>query len=462
MKTFPGCPPLILLFIALATLLMQAQNPSAPALSADEEIVRELTERYYLDFEKRDFEDQHAMWSPRSTDDSSKRRSYETWVKLKVEKFVVENVRVTGDQARVRITVHLSGVSAKTGKPLGGWLNRDVRLTHKLVKEDRNWLLLWQVPTDEDIVESVLAARNDKERQAIMAADKVVADREFISNYASAALGGPVKISPESSVDNLKFALKLAEQANADEEIGLINGYLGNSYMLLGDHALALIADMKARDISEKRGDARDVANAFNSIGVDYDNLGDPERALESYQKSVATVVPGIVPDSRFTRLSGNIAGTLLQMGRYDEAKSAYEKLLSFSTEKNLRHDTAAAYQGLCTVYSELGDLQRALGYCTKAEKECEEEKDPGQMAGIASKSAEVNYLLGNFDEALRLSGRIADLSNSLGYKDDASWRADMVAAQTLIALGKPDEAKGRLESAIRTVETFGDRALGG
>jgi tetratricopeptide (TPR) repeat protein len=56
---------------------------------------------------------------------------------------------------------------------------------------------------------------------------------------------------------------------------------------------------------------------ALNNLGIVYGNLGDAERALELYQRSVAV-------DSSSITL-GNIMFTLIRMGRFDEAMEAVE-----------------------------------------------------------------------------------------------------------------------------------------
>lgn len=56
---------------------------------------------------------------------------------------------------------------------------------------------------------------------------------------------------------------------------------------------------------------------ALNNLGIVYGNLGDAERALESYQRSVAV-------DSSSITL-GNIMFTQIQLGRFEEAAQAFE-----------------------------------------------------------------------------------------------------------------------------------------
>jgi len=366
-------------FLSLTTFLLFAATISAETSQIrdvpdnDEETLREITKSFYYEFEKPALDGQFGMWSPNSKDDSANREEmtkvFAGWDKMKVEKFQIRSVKIDGDNAAVAITVKVSGFSKKTGKPLGGWLNRDINLTHKFVRENGKWMMMWQISTAEDLTNSLLAANNDTEREQLLNQSRYVVDRDLISTYCSGAFDLAInQLEFEKALENEKFAFRLAESMGEKEAMALIQSYFAFIYERVGDHALSLLADIRTKEIYEEMGNPNGVANAYNSIGGDYSNLGDYRRALEFFEKSVATKTNGKVPVDRPSRLWGNIANTYLELGEYEKADETFQKLLAYSLQNKLAPSIAGAYQGLATISRYRGRDDEALAYYQKAE----------------------------------------------------------------------------------------------
>ncbi len=91
------------------------------------------------------------------------------------------------------------------------------------------------------------------------------------------------------------------------------------------------------------------IANRYNEIGDEFRELGQPDKALESFRQALST-------DPTNLRAQVSIANLHLEGRNYDQAVQGYEAAL------RIDEDDIAARSGLCTALLALGEAAVAMG----------------------------------------------------------------------------------------------------
>ncbi len=467
----------LLAFFFLITVLVSGQiAPDPSKQSADEAILRELTARFYYDYEKCDYEDQLSMWSPKSEDDSSKRKNtisqFTNYDQIKVQNFSINHVAINGDSADVRITVHVSAISKKTGKPMGpvgGWMGRDIYLTHKLIRENGKWLLLWQTDTAPDFVAELLKAKTEGEWNQLLADNKYIVNSELASYLAGeASASGKRDFDWPRAYAVVSLALRLAEEFEDKKTIAHVLDEMAWICVSLGDDAQALVRFQRAIELNLEFGDVRYAANLQNSVGTVYANMGEYSQALNYFQKSVDGMKS---PAGGMATM--NVARQHLEVGDYDRATDMFEKGLVDLTERSntetnvsrksqLKRSIQTPLMGIGDVNKAQGSYAAALEYYLKALPINEESKfDKGALLTTLTKLADVYLLLGNCPEAQKYAQRAVALATDIGF-NDRTVDPQVTLGQVYRALNQPDQARMEFDKAINTIEGMRGRTIGG
>jgi CHAT domain-containing protein len=464
---------LITAFSVLVLSQIEFSQNTATSQTADEETLRELTIRLYQDREKQDLEDYLSLWSPISTDAASKRENeteeFAAYERVKIEKFIIHSIRIQGETATVRISINLTGYNKKNGDFQHLiWCGPDVsecQLTHKLVKENGKWLILRQIESSKDLLSEFLELKTDAERETLLAENKDLVDRNFVNELSISALNlSSGKFDHQQALTLLRLALRLAEELKDKEIMAQTFSYLAPTYMRLGDHGLALMSDQRYLQLLIDLKDPG-VANAWNSIGVDYDNLGDYERALNAYQKSLEARTPEVRAAGGGPYFLGNTGNVYLQIGDLLRARQSFENLIKAaetikSEPESVRWKTIAMI-GLGNISKAEGNYPGALEFYLKALKLNEESKVKGSDQFALKKISEIYLLLHQYPEALKYAEDAARIAEEIGIKD-LGWEARVTAGRALIALKQPFQARAAFEDAIETIENMRGKYLGG
>ncbi|MGF1584779.1 MAG: ATP-binding protein [Bacteroidales bacterium] len=169
-------------------------------------------------------------------------------------------------------------------------------------------------------------------------------------------------------------ALELRKASGSKTLIAHTYGYLGFPYSLMGNNDMALEYYYRALDIlSDTTGlSAGDVPFSNNTrafinrrIGLHYGNNNDPVKAANYYLLSI----------NDYARLNNqkelintylSMADTYLKTGQTSNALPSAFKALELATEDEYLADKIMAYEKIVTIYTSLGDYQKALGYSQK------------------------------------------------------------------------------------------------
>lgn len=144
-----------------------------------------------------------------------------------------------------------------------------------------------------------------------------------------------------------------------------------------------------------------EFADVCNRIGQLYFKKGDYLRAKEFLAKAVR-----VNPD--YTEASLNLAVTLNEIGRYEEAKDVVQRAQNRVTSRQVSLDPFVAGK-LANKHVEVGDIYRELGLLEEGLDEYRKALDlaPG-FADVQVKMGVILREMGHFDDALEVFARTA------------------------------------------------------
>lgn len=219
---------------------------------------------------------------------------------------------------------------------------------------------------------------------------------------------------------NLRFA-QLSEETNGQNE-ATADAYnnIGVVYDDLGEYDKALEYYNKALEISKEvlGENHRDTAASYNNIGVVYGKLGDSDKALEYFIKALEIRKEVLGENHSDTASSyGNIGIVYWNLGDYDKALEYHNKALEITKEVlgEKHRYTASSYNNIGNVYDDLGDYDKALEFHNKAleiQKDVLGEKHPDTAMSYLNIGS-VYGILGDYDKALENQNKALEIFRS-------------------------------------------------
>jgi tetratricopeptide (TPR) repeat protein len=166
--------------------------------------------------------------------------------KIEIRGLTTRSIQIDGEKARLRVEAGAQVIDAQTGKEKAGY-GKMLR-TLECVREESQWKVWRETSTFDEIADALVAARNDQQREELLASE--------------------------------------AELATAELERAL--GIRGDRFFGRGDYAQAVIIYRLAQSISEKLGDRAGAARSIRSIGNVHYSKGDFAEALEAFQTGLS------------------------------------------------------------------------------------------------------------------------------------------------------------------------------
>ncbi|MCA9272779.1 MAG: S8 family serine peptidase [Phycisphaerales bacterium] len=252
-----------------------------------------------------------------------------------------------------------------------------------------------------------------------------------------------------SYAGKMKQAIAIAERAIESAEVSGDNIALAEACMtavqshnVLGLREEALSLASRAGEIFKAEGDNDRSATAIMLAGVVLRMLDRPDEAIERYDLAFATV--GQNPSLR-AQLASNKAEALLDLGRFSEAKSAFESALQGFRSCNQAFGEAIVEGNLADLASRRGLLREALTLFLDASSKFRAANDEAEAARLEAEAAELFLAIGDHREALY---RLPQAIQTLRQAGMQTELARALAAQG-IALGRV----GELDAALQRLE---------
>lgn len=192
--------------------------------------------------------------------------------------------------------------------------------------------------------------------------------------------------------------------------------YLLAKYSILGGNARRAVDDylVHALVIQNQLDSDEGRADVLNALGVAYRDLGEVERARETYEQA-ATIRRRIGDDRGYATTLRNLATLDLVRGEYASAKRRLDEALAILMRLGDETSLADLYNEFGVLAEERGDFQAALDSYQKALRARRDLGDDRLRASSYGNVGYTYYLLGRYDDAMVYFRQGLDLAEKSG-----------------------------------------------
>jgi tetratricopeptide (TPR) repeat protein len=232
---------------------------------------------------------------------------------------------------------------------------------------------------------------------------------------------------------------------------GLLRYHVRDEFLPRAEQAL------KAAQRLKRRGDE---CHALNVLGSAYRMLGEPQHALDLYQRalSIFRKVKKLGTEGAVLRNMGN---AYLGMGEVQQAVKHYRRSLKLAEKVKDVREQSDALGKLGLAYAEQGELQKAIQYYEQSlglAREFRYRDFEGELLGNLG----VAYIeLGQPDEAIRLCEQARTIVCDMGNRRDEGYILNFLGMAYTVS-GDYQHANEVAEQALRIAREVGDRRLEG
>lgn len=281
-------------------------------------------------------------------------------------------------------------------------------------------------PRTVRLVEQLLAAPTEAERQALMAAEKELVTINLVKSLlAQGKLLRDQGNYPQARA-HYQIAQEIAEQIGDQQGLAHSLKGLGIVHDRQGDYELALDYYRKSMALSEALSDKEGVANSFHNMGLVYHGQGDYDRALELYGQALALYE---------TIGQKDVSSTLNSIGVIHREQGNYRLALEYAQRAAAMFEAAGDKIGVAgmlnnigNVYRMQGNYQLALDHLQRSLQLAETHKNQRLISYALTNMGVVHYLQGDYSRALELYRK------SLTIKEQSGDKAGI--ARTLAVIG--------------------------
>ncbi len=297
------------------------------------------------------------------------------------------------------------------------------KLAEKLLKNDHYDSSLIYATQAMRISESLLKLNTVQHNPVYLNKCKILKAKSM-ANFAN----GLIFKNPESALDTLQSALKLAkETGNKFLEAG-IYADIGDAYNSLSKDKTALVYQLHSMALLRETGNKKELAWQLTSVGITQRNLGNFGDAMEYLMESLK-ISRSIGDSSTSIEALLAIGFTYAFVERWDDALKFQGQALVIYQEKNDSLGIARIYNDMGVTNMRAGKLEVALAQHQKA-------------LAIRLKSAEYYYTFASFlyigdllEKLNRIPEAIQNYVDALNYTRYSAFRVSQIDAE--ISLGK-------------------------
>jgi hydrogenase-4 transcriptional activator len=296
---------------------------------------------------------------------------------------------------------------------------------------------------------------------------------------------------PSRGIAFLTKALRQAERAHDSRAIGLAHYELGLCYRHVGDMAIVREHITKAASALHAAGDRRHLAMVHSLSGVTRAQEGRLDEAVAALRQAERLAVIVEAGDVLAT-VCGNQANVALMQHRHEQALALAERSVDLQQQAGTPHGLGVALASLGQICVRVGDLKRAEDALNRALDVRSPLHFMRETTGaVFDTLAQIHLIRGQHDEAsrclekareaygptvasrwyqwsvraleARLSLRRGDASKALAISGEVAGssdappiyalQAELIAIESLLALGQIESAEERLDSVAGRVE---------
>ena len=290
----------------------------------------------------------------------------------------------------------------------------------------------------------------------IKSADATLVDylkfAETTQNEAAIALAKIADAQRILAEGKTAVALKLLNEletrykVNSNPEVKMrLNAALGGVHYTTGKFELALDYQLEALRQAEFQPRRKEIAkmNRLGAISALYLSMKDPQKALDTTKNALA-LAPNLVTPKILTTLLTNQGVAYAQLGKYSDARLAFEKLLSVAIEAKIPSAEATALVNLSDHYLLMREYGKAEIFARRALEKAEPISD---YDSVYVGKANLGFALGGQG---KISQAVPYVKEVIDYYKKTGSKADVEAITGELA--SMYENAGMFKEALATV----------
>ncbi len=261
---------------------------------------------------------------------------------------------------------------------------------------------LYSQHTVTDSLENILEKKESKDESYIDILNQIAlayqpTDVEKSLKYALIA---------DSLSDKLGYTIGKAES----------NRLTGVYYIRNSNYSLAYQYISKALELFKEENNLLGIINCKNSLGAIYSYLGNFDKALEAFNKSLIACEHSDETDL-MTLAYNNIGNIYYFQGKYNKAIESYKKALFIREEAGEKAGLAASYNNIGAVYQVQGDYPKALEYFHKTKEYSRELGNMRTLAMSLNNIGAIYYTQEEYEKALDFYQQALEIRKKLDDK---------------------------------------------
>ncbi len=191
----------------------------------------------------------------------------------------------------------------------------------------------------------------------------------FAEGHRLFAVG--TEVSLRQALLKFEAALPLWQQARDRGMEAITLSFIGKIHDALGEKQRALEFYNRTLAIMREVGDTRSEVATLNNIGLVYDSLGERRKAIEYYNRALPILRAAATADDADRKTEAvtlvNLGLAYDNLGEKQKALSHYQQALPILRETGDRAEEAVTLNNIGFVYDSLGEKQQALNYFDQA-----------------------------------------------------------------------------------------------
>ena len=261
--------------------------------------------------------------------------------------------------------------------------------------------------------------------------------------------------------------LRLLRQAAAyyDEQPGpsiektSVSLALGITYLYEGNFRRALASLERSLQIATELHQREGIIPALNSMGEVFRAEGQPERALQFYERARKEVGDDSAWNMAF--IFNNIGMAYEAMGENAKAIDYLNRARAVAEKVKFQPRVASALTELGNLHLRAGETEAAAHSYQQSMELCVQLHDRSDEARTHIGLANVARVRNDFGSALGHAQKAVEIYRAIEEHDSVA-RAQTLVGQCLHSLGKTDEARTAFENAVAEIEQVRGQLAGG
>lgn len=280
-----------------------------------------------------------------------------------------------------------------------------------------------------------------------------IPDSQLLYNLARGAFESG---NHELSIDYAEQALILLLGTEAYEELTDQHILLARNYLMLNQPGAALKSFFQAQNAIEKSGDRQSLGAVFTQIGLLYEGMKLPEKAIEYYRQAYDIREEFEDPEGKMDNLE-QLGRSYLAQDSLEKALNYYSQLLDLNREEGDTRRVIYSLRKMVNIYKGLDQPNKALGHNQEILELAMERGDSVEIAAALNNLGISLSILNDHEKALSLFLQTLTWDRSLQRPDTALMSDYINIGITYQNLGKPKQA---IEHLLQGLNLIRDKGL--